>query len=68
MIDAITDILQPTFEQRLGLRYIDRITELKLTSAAAWEPYISPWLLGFVTEPMISEAEPMISEAIQGAC
>ena len=54
VIDAVVDVLQPTFVLRLGLRYIDRITELNITSPAGWKPYIQPWLLGFATEPTLS--------------
>ena len=38
--------VEPGIEQRLGLRYIDRITEVDARSPADWEPYLVPELLG----------------------
>jgi uncharacterized protein (TIGR04255 family) len=53
LIGAIADHVQPTFEQRIGLRYVDRINELGLTDLAAWEPYLRPELLGLALHPQI---------------
>jgi uncharacterized protein (TIGR04255 family) len=51
LIDAVAEHVRPTFEQRIGLRYVDRITELGLTELAAWQPYLRPELLGLVLHP-----------------
>jgi len=51
LIDAVAEHVQPTFEQRVGLRYVDRITELQLKSLAEWEPYLRPQMLGLVLHP-----------------
>jgi uncharacterized protein (TIGR04255 family) len=53
LIDAVAQHVQPTFEQRIGLRYVDRINELGLTELAAWEPYLRPELLGLVVHPQL---------------
>jgi uncharacterized protein (TIGR04255 family) len=53
LVDAVAQHVAPTFERRIGLRYIDRITELRLTSIAAWEPYLRPELLGMALHPEI---------------
>lgn len=51
LIDAVSAHIGPTLEQRIGLRYVDRITELGLTELAAWQPYLRPELLGLVVHP-----------------
>jgi uncharacterized protein (TIGR04255 family) len=53
VIDAVSEHIQPTFEQRIGLRYVDRIDELGLTELAAWRPYLRPELLGLVAHPQL---------------
>jgi len=53
LIDAVAVHVQPTIEQRLGLRYVDRIKELGLTELKAWEPYLHPHLLGLVLHPQL---------------
>lgn len=50
---AVAKHVAPTFERRIGLRYIDRITELGLTSVAAWQPYLRPELLGMALHPAV---------------
>lgn len=49
--EAVAQHVAPTFERRIGLRYIDRITELGLRSVAAWEPYLRSELLGMALHP-----------------
>lgn len=51
VVDAIAEHVAPTFERRIGLRYIDRIKELQLTDLQAWRPYLRPELLGMVLHP-----------------
>lgn len=53
LIDAVAEHVQPTFEQRMGLRYVDRITALQLKTLADWEPYLRPELLGLVLHPQL---------------
>lgn len=56
VIDAAAEHVKPTFEQRLGLRYIDRIRELELTTATEWEPFISREFLGPIAHPALAPA------------
>jgi uncharacterized protein (TIGR04255 family) len=53
LIAAVAERVQPTFEQRIGLRYVDRINELGLTELSAWQPYLSPELLGLALHPQL---------------
>lgn len=53
LVGAVAEHVTPTFERRIGLRYIDRIAELNLGSVAAWEPYLRPELLGLALHPGI---------------
>jgi uncharacterized protein (TIGR04255 family) len=55
-VDAVADRLDPGFEQRLGLRFIDRITGLGISSSAGWEPYIVPALLGLPLHDRLGSA------------
>jgi uncharacterized protein (TIGR04255 family) len=56
LIDATAEHVRPTFEQRLGLRYVDRIRELELATAPEWEPFIAPELLGLAGHPQLGQA------------
>jgi uncharacterized protein (TIGR04255 family) len=51
LINAVSEHVAPTLEQRIGLRYVDRIIELGLTELAAWQRYLRPELLGLVIHP-----------------
>lgn len=51
VIDAIAEHVAPSFEQRIGLRYVDRITEPSVTELRGWAPYLRPELLGLVLHP-----------------
>jgi uncharacterized protein (TIGR04255 family) len=53
LIDAVEEHVKPTLEQRIGLRYVDRINELGLTELAAWTSYLRPELLGLVGHPQL---------------
>jgi uncharacterized protein (TIGR04255 family) len=53
LIDAVATHVEPTFEQRIGLRYVDRIDQLGLTDLQAWRPYLRPEILGLVLHPQI---------------
>jgi uncharacterized protein (TIGR04255 family) len=46
VIDAVAEVVEPAIEQRIGLRYVDRIQELDLKSPAEWESYIRSEFLG----------------------
>lgn len=51
LIEAVSDHAQPAIEQRIGLRYVDRIAELGLTKLVDWEPFLRPEILGLVLHP-----------------
>lgn len=53
LIDAVAERVEPTLESRVGMRYIDRISDLNLTKLAAWKPYLRPELLGMALHPNI---------------
>jgi uncharacterized protein (TIGR04255 family) len=56
MVTALATYLEPVIEQRLGLRYVDRIEELRLDSIEAWRDYIAPELLGPIMHPDLGPA------------
>jgi uncharacterized protein (TIGR04255 family) len=56
LVDVVAQQLKPTFVQRLGLRYVDRIKELELKSVQDWGSYIRPELLGVISHPELGEA------------
>jgi uncharacterized protein (TIGR04255 family) len=56
VVEAITNHLQPVIEQRLGLRFVDRIEELELDSIVAWSDYIAPEFLGPIVHPELGPA------------
>jgi uncharacterized protein (TIGR04255 family) len=53
LIDAVAAHVEPTLEQRIGLRYVDRIDQLGLTELAAWQRYLMPEVLGLVLHPRL---------------
>jgi len=53
LLDAVAEHVQPSFEQRLGLRYIDRIKELRLKRLIEWKPYLRPELLSLLMHPQL---------------
>src|SRR3954463_6337731 len=56
LLAALAEHVAPSLEQRLGLRFVDRIAELELTRASDWAEYISERLLGPVLDPAYGEA------------
>lgn len=55
LVDSTVEHLNPAFEQRIGLRYIDRITELGLNHPREWQPFVIPELFGLVGHPSIGD-------------
>jgi len=51
LVDAVAEHVAPTFERRIGLRYIDRIAELGLTDLGSWQRYLRPEMLGLILHP-----------------
>jgi uncharacterized protein (TIGR04255 family) len=55
-IEALVKVVAPAFEQRLGLRCVDRIQGLGVDSPQAWAPYVTPHFLGPILEPGLGPA------------
>jgi uncharacterized protein (TIGR04255 family) len=56
LVDAAADHIAPGIEQRLGLRYIDRISEVQARTPRDWEPYLVPELLGLIRHDTLGTA------------
>ena len=56
LLDASGEHVAPGVEQRLGLRYIDRIAEVDARSPRDWEPYLVRELLGLVVHDGLGSA------------
>jgi uncharacterized protein (TIGR04255 family) len=56
VLDATAQHVAPIIEQRLGLRYVDRMTEPTVTVTSEWRDYISPNFLGPVLDEYIGVA------------
>jgi uncharacterized protein (TIGR04255 family) len=56
LVEAAGGQLEPGIEQRLGLRYIDRITAIDSHAPADWQPYLAPELLGMVLSESLGGA------------
>lgn len=46
LLDVVANQINPATERRLGLRYIDRLTEPIVQTPQGWDGYIAPELLG----------------------
>lgn len=53
VIEPTEKHLAPEIEHRLGLRYVDRIRELELSSPQDWKEYVRPELLGPILHPIL---------------
>jgi uncharacterized protein (TIGR04255 family) len=56
LLEATAAQLAPGIEQRLGLRYIDRISETGASAPADWRPYLNGDLLGLVLDDALGPA------------
>jgi uncharacterized protein (TIGR04255 family) len=57
VLEVLLEIVSPTVEQRLGLRFVDRIGggALGVGQAYEWKPYIAPEFLGPIVVPGIGK-------------
>jgi uncharacterized protein (TIGR04255 family) len=57
-LEALADVVSPAVEQRVGLRFVDRIPggDLGVVDPTGWEQYIAPEFLGPITVPGIGRA------------
>jgi uncharacterized protein (TIGR04255 family) len=62
VLDAVAAHVGPVIEQRLGLRYVDRITHPSVKSPQDWQGLVISELLGLVAHPNFG---PVITTAFQ---
>lgn len=55
LLEAVETHLKPAVEQRLGVRYVNRITEPRVDSPQELREYISPELLGLVLHQRLGD-------------
>jgi uncharacterized protein (TIGR04255 family) len=53
LIEAVASRIGPAVEQRLGLRYVDRVTQPRVTSTDEWREYIAEPFLGPIMHPTV---------------
>lgn len=56
LVDAVCEYIDPALEQRLGLRYVNRITEPEVSHPREWRNYITPELLGPILHKRLGPA------------
>jgi uncharacterized protein (TIGR04255 family) len=55
LIAVLRDLVNPVFEQRLGLRFVNQVTIDGVLEPAAWEPWVNSFLLGPALHPQLRE-------------
>lgn len=55
-LGVLVEHVAPEVELRLGLRYIDRITEVGAEAPSAWAGYLAEPLRGFLAHPTVAES------------
>lgn len=61
----VDEVLEPSLEQRLGLRFIDRITEPKMSAPAQWQGWIDDHLLGPILHEALGPAIKGVQQVVQ---
>lgn len=56
LLDAVAQALDPATQQRIGLRYVDRIVDPQVRAPQEWEGYITPEFLGPLLHPRLGPA------------
>jgi uncharacterized protein (TIGR04255 family) len=56
VINVLVDQVAPAFEQRLGIRFVNRIQNQGIQSPAAWDGLLSEYLLGPILHPGLASA------------
>jgi len=64
LLEAIIRHVNPELEERLGLRYVDRLTEPEVNDPGEWRPYINAELLGPALHVGLGGAVRSIQQAI----
>jgi uncharacterized protein (TIGR04255 family) len=52
-LNALAEVVTPSFEQRLGLRFVDLLAVDGVDSPTGWKPYITPPFLGALCAPSV---------------
>lgn len=65
LVGLVDEVLEPSLEQRLGLRFIDRIAEPKMSTPAEWEGWIDDHLLGPILHQAFGPAIRSIQQVVQ---
>ncbi len=52
-LNALAEVVSPSFEQRLGLRFVDLLAVDGVDRPTGWEPYITPPFLGALRAPSV---------------
>lgn len=55
LTQAIASTAPPVMEQRLGLRYVDRLSGLDVSEPRHWSKWIAPSILGPVLHPIVGD-------------
>ena len=63
-LDTVAKQATPTSEQRLGLRYVNRIERRDVQRPNDWTPWIQPWILGSVAHEGLGEAVLSIQQQV----
>lgn len=65
LVRQVEAVLEPDVERRVGLRFIDRITNPKVTSPTGWEGWINERLLGPILHDPFGPAIKSIQQVLQ---
>jgi uncharacterized protein (TIGR04255 family) len=58
VLEAVSELVEPVFEERLGLRYINQIIDPEVTDPLEWQTWIAGSFLGLAAD---AELSPMTS-------
>jgi uncharacterized protein (TIGR04255 family) len=65
VVDAFADcVREPPGEQRLGLRYVDRIIRPEVQRLSDWESWLAAWLLGATAHPQLRDAVTAMAQQV----
>jgi uncharacterized protein (TIGR04255 family) len=65
VVRQVEEVLSPDVERRVGLRFIDRITDPKITSPTGWKGWINDSLLGPILHEGFGPAVKSIQQVLQ---
>lgn len=65
LVRQVEEVLKPDVERRVGLRFIDRITDPKVTSPTGWRGWINEALLGPILHGAFGHSIKSIQQVVQ---